>query len=80
MSDRIICDVCNRVIYDVEHSVSIEITVTNDRYNRHLKNEKIHLCNVCDLKVAKALYPLMKSIAGMIEPNVFIKMTEKEEY
>ena len=81
MSRHLICDSCHSVIYEDKkyeshpNYVALELAIAN-RYNDAYKLS-LHLCKGCDMKVAKALLPILPNIAGYIEPNVFVKEDEE---
>jgi len=75
MSIRMLCDCCNKIIYDkgTGQKATLKVEITN-RYNTNdweTYKHELHLCEGCDLQIAKALVRVLPNIAGDIEPNVF---------
>ncbi len=78
MSEHTICDMCKRIIYKHKEYSShpelahLEIEVDN-RYGSGVVKYSLDLCEGCDMKLAKALYPVLPSVAVHIEPNVTVR-------
>ena len=77
MSIHKICDSCKKIIYDGKYDrggcVLLEIQVTNRYHKLESENFSLHLCESCDMKVARALVKLLPNVAYRIEPNVNTK-------
>lgn len=78
MSDRVICDSCSSIIFADNRHCTLTIRVESRYGSDSRREEKIDLCRSCDEKVADALLPYLKHLAGKIDPNAFGRARDRE--
>ncbi len=83
MSIHMLCDMCDKIIYDdcVSKPTLLKLEIIT-RYQTSLDKPatyQLHICKGCDLKLAKAILPYLPSVAYYIEPNAGILEGDKHD-